>query len=549
MKFPPFNVKSKRSVLLGVLGLSVLGLVAALLALQFGGWRPLASKSDQKLDEFTTVAKKEKLELKVKASGSITPRQTVNLSPKSSGKVAQILVEQGDFVTEGQVVARMDASDLEPERDQVLANLEEARVRLAQVRNPTRSELRGQADSAVVGSKAAVSQSESDINKAIAEISNADGEVVSAEGAVVDAQSALEFAQIQLKRQENLVNDGAIARNTFEDFQRREKSAQLALVQARSRRVTAQAKRSQSIAQRESAIAQNEKALAQVASDELKRDQQDQTGSSGDIAIEEARVATAQARLDAVNQKIKDTEIRAPFAGQVTQRFASVGAFVTPTTQASSATTGSGATSTSIVAISSELEVIAKVPEIDIAQIKATQAADVSVDTFPGETFKGRVRLISPEAIEERDVRFFQVRLKLVSGQRQLKSGMNADLDFAGPTSEAILVPTVAIVTKKGKPGVLVPDKDGKPIFKPVTVGNTQSGRMRSKRKKTDSATNVASGGKQADAKPDEKPKEEDKTQGKTQVIDGLNEGDRVFVKLPDGVKLTDLVKDDKDKK
>lgn len=535
MKFSPFDVKSKRSVLLGVLGLSVVGLVAALLALQFGGWRPSASKSDQKLDEFTTLAKREKLELKVKASGSITPRQTVNLSPKNAGKVAQILVEQGDFVTEGQVVARMDASDLEPERDQVLASLEEARVRLSQVRNPTRSELRGQADSAVVGSKAAVSQSESDINKAIAEISNADG-------AVVDAQSALEFAQIQLARQENLVNDGAIARNTFEDFQRKEKTAQLALIQARS-------KKSQAIAQRESAIALNQKALAQVASDESKRDQQDQTGSSGDIAIEETRVATAQAKLKAVDQKIEDTSIRAPFAGQVTQRFASIGAFVTPTTQASSATTGSGATSTSIVAISSELEVIAKVPEVDIAQIKATQAADVSVDTFPGETFKGRVRLISPEAIEERDVRFFQVRLKLVSGQRQLKSGMNADLDFEGPTSEAILVPTVAIVTKKGKPGVLIPDKDGKPVFKPVTVGTTQSGRIRPKRKKADPATDPAASGNPTDVKPSEKPKEEDKTQGKTQVIDGLNEGDRVFVKLPDGVKLTDIVKDDKDKK
>ena len=539
MKFPPFdvnfNVKSKRSVLLGFLGLGVTGLVAALLAMQFGGWRPSGSKSDQKLDEFTTVAKKEKLELKVKASGSITPRQTVNLSPKSSGKVAQILVEQGDFVAEGQVVARMDASDLGPEREQVVASLKEARVRLEQVKNPTRLELRRQADSAITGSRAAVSQTQSDINKAIAEISNADG-------AVVDAQSALEFAQIQLARQENLVNDGAIARNTFEDFQRKEKTAQLALDQAK-------AKKSQAIAQKASAVALKEKAQSQVDSDEFKRDQQDQSGSSGDIAIEETKVATAQARLKAVDQKIEDTSIRAPFAGQVTQRFASVGAFVTPTTQASSATTGTGATSTSIVAISSELEVIAKVPEVDIAQIRASQAAEVSVDTFPGETFKGRVRLISPEAIEERDVRFFQVRLKLVSGQRQLKSGMNADLDFAGPTSEAILVPTVAIVTKKGKPGVLVPDKDGKPIFKPVTVGNTQSGRIRSKRKKPD----AASGGKATDAKPDaktdEKPKEDDKTQGKTQVIDGLNEGDRVFVKLPDGIKLTDLVKDDKDKK
>ena len=535
MKFPLFNLKSRRSVLFGVLGLSVLGLVAALLALQFGGWRPLASKSDQKLDEFTTVAKREKLELKVKASGSITPRQTVNLSPKNAGKVAQILVEQGDFVTEGQVVARMDASDLEPERDQALANLAAAQARLEQFQDPSRPELVKQAETEVDRSKA-------DVLRAKGEVVRADGEIARIEGVIADAESQGKFAESQYNRNAELRQAGAISESTLEDARRKQQNAQKLIIQAK-------AQGQQVKAQKDQALAQVEQAKAQVAGNEERVTQQGQSGSSGDIAIQKAQVAAAESQVKAINQRIEDTSIRAPFSGQVTQRFASIGAFVTPTTQASSATTGSGATSTSIVAISSELEVIAKVPEVDIAQIRAAQAADVSVDTFPGETFKGRVRLISPEAIEERDVRFFQVRLKLVSGQRQLKSGMNADLDFAGPTSEAILVPTVAIVTKKGKPGVLVPDKDGKPMFKPVTIGNTQSGRMRSKRRKVDPATNAASGGKPTDVKPDEKPKEEDKTQGKTQVIDGLNEGDRVFVKLPDGVKLTDLVKDDKDKK
>ena len=535
MKFPPFDVKSKRPVLLGVLGLSVVGLVAALLALQFGGWRPSASKSDQKLDEFTTLAKREKLELKVKASGSITPRQTVNLSPKNAGKVAQILVEQGDFVAEGQVVARMDASDLEPELEQASANLAAAQARLKQFQNPSRPELVNQA-------KTEVDRSSADVLRAGGEVDRADGEIARVEGVIADAESQRDFAASQYNRNAELHQAGAISTSTLEDARRKQQNAQKLLIQADAQRLQAKA-------QKDQALAQVDQARAQVAGNKARLTQQGQSGGSGDIDIQKAQVAAAKSQVKAVNQKIEDTSIRAPFAGQVTQRFASVGAFVTPTTQASSATTGSGATSTSIVAISSELEVIAKVPEVDIAQIKATQAADVSVDTFPGETFKGRVRLISPEAIEERDVRFFQVRLKLVSGQRQLKSGMNADLDFEGPTSEAILVPTVAIVTKKGKPGVLVPDKDGKPVFKPVTVGTTQSGRIRSKRKKADPATDPAASGNPTDVKPSEKPKEEDKTQGKTQVIDGLNEGDRVFVKLPDGVKLTDIVKDDKDKK
>ena len=129
-------------------------------------------------------------------------------------------------------------------------------------------------------------------------------------------------------------------------------------------------------------------------------------------------------------------------------------------------------------------------------------------------------------------MRFFQVRLKLLSGQRKLKSGMNVDIEFAGPESEALLVPTVAIVTKKGRPGVLVPDEKGNPKFKPVTVGTTQSGRSRGK--------SQGDGGDKSGGKG---------SAGKTQITEGLKEGDRVFINLPEGQKLDQLLKDEKDKK
>ncbi len=529
MKLPLVNFKSKQSLLLTLLGLGFLGVIAVPVTAQLGWFRSAAKNAD-KLDEFTVVAKREKLELKVKASGSITPRQTVNLSPKSAGKVKELLVEQGDFVQEGQVVARMDASDLERDRTEALAKLTAEEVRLQQLRSPNRPEEVRQAESEV-------DRSAADVLRAKGEVVRAEGEIARVEGVIADAESQRDFADSQYKRQSELHQAGAISDSNLEDVRRKQQNAQKLLIQANAQRKQAQAQRSQ-------AQAQVEQAVAQVAGNQERLNQQGQSGSTGDIAVQEAKVATAVAGVRAIDQKIEDTSIRAPFSGLVTQRYASIGAFVTPTTQASAATSGSGATSTSIIAIASELEVIAKVPEVDIAQIKANLAAEVSVDTFPSETFKGQVRLISPEAIEERDVRFFQVRLKLLSGQKQLKSGMNADLEFAGPESEAILVPTVAIVTKKGRPGVLVPDAEGKPTFKPVTVGNSQSGRIKGKRKKKENAAGEKSG-----EKPEDKSKSDDKLQGKTQVLEGLNDGDRVFVKLPDGVKLDQIVKDDKDKK
>lgn len=88
--------------------------------------------------------------------------------------------------------------------------------------------------------------------------------------------------------------------------------------------------------------------------------------------------------------------------------------------------------------------------------------------------------------------------MQLVSGQSELRSGMNVDVTFIGErVSEALVVPTVAIVTRQGQTGVLVPDEQGKEQFRAVTVGLTQD--------------------------------------GQTRVLKGLRQGERVFIDFPGG--------------
>jgi HlyD family secretion protein len=73
---------------------------------------------------------------------------------------------------------------------------------------------------------------------------------------------------------------------------------------------------------------------------------------------------------------------------------------------------------------------------------------------------------------------------------------MNVDLTFLGEQlSKALVVPTVAIVTQDGETGVMVPDLDNKPKFKPVKIGPT--------------------------------------IENQTQILEGLRQGERVFIKLP----------------
>jgi HlyD family secretion protein len=212
-----------------------------------------------------------------------------------------------------------------------------------------------------------------------------------------------------------------------------------------------------------------------------------------DIAEAAAQLKEAQGNLQAVQVQLEDTIIRAPFDGIVTQKYATEGAFVTPTTSASEA---SSATSTAIVALANGLEVLAEVPEVDINQIKLGQAVEVVADAYPDQVFQGKVRLIAPEAVVKQNVTSFQVRVELVTGEDKLLSGMNVDMTFLGDRlASALTVPTVAIVTKEGQTGVLVPSATEKVEFRPVKLGNSVG--------------------------------------DQTQILEGLQPGDRVFIDLP----------------
>jgi HlyD family secretion protein len=483
------QVKSKRSW--GLLGLLAAGLVSVpvVYAVQQGG------RGKNNLDELTTQVQLEDVTQRIRGSGKIQPVRTVNLSPKTAGRIQELLVDQGDRVEQGQVVARMDSQDLTAERNQAAANLAAAQARLETLQNPTRSEAIDQA-------QAGVDRAVGDIARAQSEVIRAEGEVLRAQGAVGDAESQLGFAGRQFERQKQLASQGAISANSLDEFARKEQAARQTLKQSQAQLAQAQAQ----VMQAKSQVVQAE---AGANSAQAQRDQQNTSGSSGDIKQAEAQVAAAAAQLQAVENRLADTEVRAPFTGVVTQRYATIGAFVTPTTQASSA--GGQGAATSIIAIASGLEVLASVPEKDISQINQGQEVEVLVDAYPKETFKGKVRLISPEAIEEQNVTKFQVRVELTSGLDKLKSGMNTDLNFSGESlKQALAVPSVAIVTKRGKPGVLIPDKEGKPTFKPVKIG--------------------------ADL------------DNKTQVLEGLSPGDRFFKELPPGQKLEDILKSEKEK-
>ncbi|MEN9540886.1 MAG: hypothetical protein RLZZ459_977 [Cyanobacteriota bacterium] len=209
--------------------------------------------------------------------------------------------------------------------------------------------------------------------------------------------------------------------------------------------------------------------------------------------VDLAAVNAAEQRLGQRQTERNELTVRAPFSGVITARYADPGAFVTPTTSASAT---AGASSSSIVELAQGLEAIAKVPESDIGRLRVGQSASVRVDAFPDRRFAARVRQIAPRAEKVNNVTSFEVKLELLQPPPELRIGMTADIDFnTGALPPRTIVPTVAVVTEEGKPGVLLVGKDNQPTFQPVSLG--------------------ASSGRD------------------TQILEGLRPGQRIFIDLP----------------
>jgi HlyD family secretion protein len=213
--------------------------------------------------------------------------------------------------------------------------------------------------------------------------------------------------------------------------------------------------------------------------------------------VDQAATSAARERLQQRRVEQGDIVVRAPFDGLISQRYADRGAFVTPTTTASSTL---GATSSSIVEVARGLEVVAKVPESDVGRLRVGQSASVRVDAFPDRSFAARIRQIAPRAIKTNNVNSFAVKLTFVDPAPQLRIGMTAEVDFQiGQVPPQTLVPTVAVVTEEGRPGVLLVGQGNQPRFQPVELGMS-SGRS-------------------------------------TQILTGLAPGTRVFIDLPPWAK------------
>lgn len=400
-----------------------------------------ASKQD--ITSQTMLAQIKDWVVQIQANGVVQAVQKINLSPEDSGRIAKLYVAEGDRVQKGQIIARMSSERVQAQVNQYRALLEKVQADLELKRSGTRPE----------------------------EIAEAKANVATAEATVAAAQARLNRATEEFKRNQMPAQEGAISKNAFGEF----------------------------VAKQREAKANLEAELARLKEQQQSLNKAKNGLRPQEIAQAEAEVTQAKAQLAFYQSQLNNTVIRAPFTGIITRRFAQEGDFVTPTTSASSS---EGATSTSIAELSNGLEIEAKIPEATISKINPGQTVDIQTDTYPNETFQGRVSLIAPRAVQENNVTSFRVKAALSTGQAKLKSGMNVRLMFLGePIKNALVIPLAAVVTQSnGQTGVYVADEQNQARFQAIKVSATSGDQV--------------------------------------QVLEGLKKGDRVFISPPSTEKI-----------
>ncbi len=169
----------------------------------------------------------------------------------------------------------------------------------------------------------------------------------------------------------------------------------------------------------------------------------------------EATIASARARVRVTEEALENTNVRAPFNGVVIKKRAEVGETVSPFGVAGQAAREGGAIAT--IADLGELEVQTEVSENGVAKLLPNMPAEVKLQAYQDQVFKGRLRQIFPSADRAKSI--VEVRVAILDPDMHVKPEMTASVTFVEHKSEAKAQTPGHTPVASGPPIVLVPKR------------------------------------------------------------------------------------------
>ena len=344
----------------------------------------------------------------------------VNIGFKTSGRLVECAVDEGDPVTKGMVVARLDREQLNPQLERDQAGLTAAESQLAELR--TAIEYQGETlEARIQAGQADLDQAKSRLRELLA--GSRPQEIEEAQAAVQAALADSGRARNDWERAQTLHKNDDISTAQYDQFRTQFARATAALKQARERAaLVVEGPRKEDIdaARARVAGAQAALRLAEAERLELKRKQQE-------LATRRAGIKQSLAQTSLTESQLRDRDAISPIDGVVLVKAAEVGEVL--------------AAGTTVVTVG-DIEhpwLRGYVTETDLGRVKLGARVKVTTDSFPGKVYWGRVSFIASEAEftpkqiqtpEERVKLVYRVKVEIPNPNQELKSNMPADAEI-----------------------------------------------------------------------------------------------------------------------
>ncbi|HXG67237.1 MAG TPA: efflux RND transporter periplasmic adaptor subunit [Blastocatellia bacterium] len=332
----------------------------------------------------------------------------IHVGSKVGGRVAEVLVKEGQQVKQGQPLIRFDKFDLDARRNEALAAVMQAEANLEKMRNLSRPEEIAQARAQAEAARASLE---------LARHGPRQQEIDAAREEVNAAGADYEVARVTLARTEQLTRSGVASRQDYDN---------------------AKAAYDRSLARREAARERLELLLAGTRPEEIERAERLYREAVArrelvvagarreDIEAAAAQLERARAALQQVETQISELEVLSPADAFVEVLQLRPGDLINP-----------GAPVATLVEVD-RLWVRVYVPEPELGYAQLGKEVGVKVDTYPDETFTGRIEHVSSrgeftprnvQTREERAHQVFPVRVRLAADSAgKVRAGMAADV-------------------------------------------------------------------------------------------------------------------------
>jgi HlyD family secretion protein len=399
----------------------------------------------------------------VSATGNIQPEADVRLNFQGTGTVAEVKTKIGDRVKKGDLIAKLDTTDLELALLQAQASLEQAQASAKQSQNALLS-----ADTAIAQARNQIVIATAGYSKTIGSVRSADvvaakasfdaasasfdklqagptrEDIAAAEAGVRNAEVALKQAQTAYDvafrfnpagigahpaaaQLESATNNYNSAKAQFDKATKGADTAQLAGARQQIESARANLERTKSPVLRfdvEQANAQIDQARLQLKNAEVQK-----SNSETQVSLAGIQIKQAELQIKAAERRLAQASLFASADGVISAVNVDVG----------EASAGQVAPFTLVD--DSKYHIDITVDEIDIAKIKLGQDVDVTLDSLPGVQVKGNVERIAPTSTTINGVVSYSVRVLVVpSADTPLRAGMTANAAIVLDKRENVLL-------------------------------------------------------------------------------------------------------------